>query len=292
MKLLMFGIVAIVISQASVSSISINLLPIKIEINNEISEYWTDTVKRASNAVKNKETSSTIEQVRIQRFLGFLEGRLDIAIPFWWEQCLANSVVFPDGNVTFPTVDHSPWEIYEKSNKEFDLSVSVVNDRVKIRRKPDQKASSLGIGGEIILSDQMSSRFINKQNGIINITAAIFDTDSCYIATPAQGDLPGVNILCLRRNDATKRWEIELPNYTSDYYRGSTSWFSELAFSKNRVLVFSICDVGLSIVSIDKSGGDSSIILSWSNEGKGFPFNGNGIGKEKNHVVTGVDTGK
>jgi hypothetical protein len=73
MKLLILGFVAIIISLASEGFISISLLPRTIEIDNEISEYWTSTIRRASDAVKNEKTSSIIDQAGIQRFLGFLE---------------------------------------------------------------------------------------------------------------------------------------------------------------------------------------------------------------------------
>jgi hypothetical protein len=93
------------------------------------------------------------------------------------------------------------------------------------------------------------------------LTSVIFDGDLVYLAMVDEEDPTG-RVMCFSTNKNRIVWTVELTDYASTWYRGSTAWFIELSKSKNGILAFHACDVGFLIEEIESVSGKKRCVMS------------------------------
>lgn len=239
-----------------------------------IENYWRNLVSRIEPPRGNKSVS--IDQSLANRFLGYIEGMTKSSVPQHWERCVLNARIFPNrfaltpirGDVVlrFETVDCAPKDhlLDERASKADDeIQVELVGTRVNVERNP--RTDSFGIAGKFLVPEEISEHLIDKKAGLIKLSSVVFDETSVYFSVP-NSDLPGATIFCFDKNTKELIWRSTLRNYVGLEFRASSSWFTELVFADNKVLAYSACDAGLSIIELSKKTGDQQILFVWSQE--------------------------
>ena len=92
------------------------------------------------------------------------------------------------------------------------------------------------------------------------LTSAIIGDDKSYLAFIDRTDVTG-RVICVDTKTGIVSWESEMKDYISEWYRGSTEYFIQLASNSDSVLLFHICDLGCLIEQIRKSDGSKTTVL-------------------------------
>jgi hypothetical protein len=267
-----------------------------------IQKYWTNLVRTIEQPSGNRWVP--LDNRLVRRFLGYIEGKTDSAIPHSWEKCFLAAEVIrdiesdpsfnrfyaPDKSagairdiktdqrtkenvlLRFDTTEFSPRGYFDNTDEdtEYDgFHFRVANGRIKIWTRPT--CPKFGEPGSFEFPEAASESLIDQKNKLIHVNSVIIDGNFVFVASPSLCDdecLPGATIRCFNRSDNKLVWKSRIENYVGFEFRGTTSWFSVLALSRNSLLVFSACDTGLSIERLNKEDGKGETLFVWPEEKK------------------------
>src|SRR5262249_12006799 len=112
-----------------------------------------------------------VDKATAARFLGFIEGRLGVRMPKWWEECVADAYRFEDTGPVFPA-DPSERPNHEIKNPYLALPRG-------ISRTIDKGRTTLRSGkDEIQLPPVIVEDYLEGQHNL----AVLIDRDVCLLA--------------------------------------------------------------------------------------------------------------
>jgi len=137
-----------------------------------------------------------VDAQAISRFLGFVEGRLDIQLPTWWEETIASATLDPTGRIVpgFPQrwlTDDTPQDFPELAKLE--QTQSPTHTRVRIGKQT------------VLLTPEV---FEIRGKAMAN-TAGYLDEDVCILALHSDSG-QSYSLLCLDRRTGGIRWKSEV----------------------------------------------------------------------------------
>jgi hypothetical protein len=138
-----------------------------------------------------------IDSARMQRFLGFVEGRLALPIPGWWEDTLLEARAYGPSNIFFP-----PREIIVYQKTDIDLLSA---PGTSVRKK----------NGEVLLSNgkqavTIQASVLHEDRGrTARYLTPLIDKECCYLAIHADRASP-YSLLCVGRKKGNIRWSSDV----------------------------------------------------------------------------------
>jgi len=112
-----------------------------------------------------------IDSARLQRFVGFLEGRMPVSLPMWWEQSVAEARAFSRSVFVFSN------ESFRKRGVEGPWGIASRNEGVFVFK---EEHVQLVVGDEkVSLSEPVANyvQSVTNRNSGLQLSAAITDTD-------------------------------------------------------------------------------------------------------------------
>lgn len=201
---------------------------------------------RAGLPSEDLEDACKIKEAALQRFIGFVEGRVGITVPDWWEKAMMNARAYSRSNVFFekPTL-----EKYKKTSGGFRAP------------KPIQV---IGDDGSFTITDGVSLAILGKAlceysekhlNGEID---AMFSDARCYIVVHANRCSP-YRLFCTENKSGRIVFEKSVwASAQSGHYSGVGWHWVDILVVKGRVWVFGVGDDGAYLESFDTRSGVST----------------------------------
>lgn len=186
---------------------------------------WIEFVSAATEP-KDGERRKTVEPFRAHRFLGFVEGRLGVSVPRFWETTLlsARPDVYLDGNrpdngsVTFPRQDHL---FYQKT--ESGLSAP---PGVSLKEGPEDWL--LTVGNKSIrlpvslLKELTDGHLPDGYRECIGVTA-LLSADDCYLVLHSVACEP-YKLVHLDPRTRKVRWKVDVEAHVRGFVTGGTTY--------------------------------------------------------------------
>ena len=165
----------------------------------------------------------------VQRFLGFVEGRLRIALPRFWEAAIRDVMAYDRFEISFSDIPLKP-----------DHTIPLVAiERSNMSQRPEEKKIELKLPGESLI---VASQSFHKAATEFGITLSAFlARKRCYVAI--YHCLPGrYSMWCIDRKTGEVLWRTDV------WVAGSLPAFSgfdnshvtQIMVDVDRVLVFGI----------------------------------------------------
>jgi hypothetical protein len=191
------------------------------------------------------------------RFLGFVEGRLHVALPQSWQQCVLKCTLLCNGFLLFPSQEYSPWR-KEAADDMSSTPSRVPAMRVYVEGNDVNVSVSTGLyrsaggDGDITLPSDLSAKLISAQ-ATSEISSVLFHKDDVFIAV--MSDRPVVGTLyCISKGTRKIRWTLPIVIVDPEMnWKGVTTWYTELRLHDDSLVLFHCCELGIGVegVSID-----------------------------------------
>ncbi len=284
-----FGVCSVVIRQAEQVETSKlptysqqeQLLQIKLYSDNiaeSLEAAWGRVLAKLRSDAVNHPVGSRyiVSQETIQRFLGFVEGRLQVVLPGAFSETLKDTEIWWTGQVHFPVYNHS---IVAKSrNAELrhrmlpTMSVVREGDAVRVIVATGN-FPSMGLDGSVLLPSELSKLVTTDtdtdtdtdteevlEDEKLPISSALFTPEYVLIAL-VDDDRPGGKLIRLDKIGNKVRWSKEMSEYAGDSYRGGATWFTEIRAGREQIVLFHTSETAF---GIEGFGIDGELLFQFS----------------------------
>jgi hypothetical protein len=181
---------------------------------------------RISVPEKRQPSQLDVDRTRLSRFIGFVEGRLCISLPPWWEETVLNAQAFERANIFFTV---QPQLLYPKRG----LGFLMPRDTTLINT---QQQAVLQVRGESV---RIPAKVL--ENGRTHsgpCLSAFLDRDRAYVAMQSDCCDP-YQLICIDRRLGNIVWEAEVwASGGGIFYCGPSYHVVSISVADQRVLVF------------------------------------------------------
>ena len=141
-------------------------------------------------------TPERVDPQAVSRFLGFIEGRLDIQLPTWWEETIVSATLDPTGRIVpgFP----QRW-LTEDSPKDFP-------ELAKLEQTQSRTHTRVQIGKQAVL---LTPEVFEMRRKSLANTAGYLDQENCILALHSDSG-ESYSLLCFDRRTGEIRWKSEV----------------------------------------------------------------------------------
>lgn len=222
---------------------------------------WERVATAARHKVVNGPARSRygMPQKQLQRFVGFVEGKLGVSIPKSFLENLENAEIFWNGDIYFPTQAFSPWRIFDQQKTNIlpssmpSLKMAMGENLIKIFVATGNFPSA-GEDGTMVLPAKLSEQLSKGGKGkMLPISSALFTKDRMFVAVVGD-DEPGGTLWCLSRSTRKVIWSKEFVAYAGESYRGTTEWFTEIRINAETIVLFHCSDTAFGIEGFNLEG--------------------------------------
>src|SRR5262245_44628863 len=169
-----------------------------------------------------------VEKTAAARFLGFIEGRLSVAVPKWWEASVSEAFRPGDDGEILAGQPKSPYRVIKKPRLSITSSVS---------REVSNGVTTLSCGNQkVALSHEVTDRFVKKRTNL----AVLIHGDICVLA-PHSDVGYSYPLACIDRPSGKMGWEASVWGLAVE--GGATgTWFqyAEIVANHDRVFVIGV----------------------------------------------------
>lgn len=219
------------------------------------------------------------------RFLGFIEGRLGVSTPHYWQRCVESATYVGTGPISFPTTFIAPWyslsgsSLASPEGLKLDLGApgsnvaqfTTDNGRVvvslKTAAKTPKEIDKL-VGKEARLPPALSKLILaSPEPPTFMISDVLFASRSLYLAEIDSESSTTSRIHRLSIDDkgaAEIDWSTKLPQYGPAVFKGDGNWFTQIAIDDASIIAFSCSQWGISIDRIDKASGEHEPLFNYT----------------------------
>jgi len=223
------------------------------DIGQALSASWLRTKVAVSNmllnetprARRNTPTNSS------QRFLGFVEGLLQVSIPAAFSENVVKSEGLWNGLIRFPIQDINPWS--DDENIDIGMAVDIpafsiiINDKKISASVGTGGFPTCGLDGHIDLPEQLAQRILAGCEGdYVPVSSVLFTKEFVFIAVVSDG-IPGASVTCISRSDRKIVWDRKSIAYATENYSGNGNWFTELRINNNMIYLFHVCETSIGV---------------------------------------------
>jgi hypothetical protein len=194
-----------------------------------------------------------------ERFLGYLEGRLEVALPGAWCECVKHAEMLRNGHVRFATLEHSVWNDLARRRVDGPRSMPLVG----VVEAEDSITLHLGVGdyptagsdGSMTLPTWLVKKVRESQVGdVVPISSVLFDGRGQALVAVTSTELPGGEIYCLSKSNGSKLWSKPMIEYAGHSYKGVGNWFTEMRLKGGVLILFHCSDAAIGIEGLDMDG--------------------------------------
>ena len=173
------------------------------------------------------ETVKVVARSAGARFLGFVEGRLGITVPKWWEACATDAFRIDDkGDSLFSGDPPNPYD----ENKERPILVS---PGVSVRVTKEKTMLRCG-NDEILLARDLASKYVKEQSHL----CVLIESETLFLAPHHYAGF-SFPLACIERSTGSRKWEAKV---WGGGIEGGTSgvWvqYASIIGKEDRVIVF------------------------------------------------------
>jgi hypothetical protein len=210
-----------------------------------LDEAW-DRIRRAIPEKEGKESKREVDGRLLQRFLGFLEGRLRVNLPKQWERSVGAARAFHRDNIVFD-VDRKRRMIRGTHGFYLDRQ-----NKLNVRRNSAELVvDRVSIG---IPMDAYKRLTAMKPTHRCSQLSVLVSGDRCFIANYANTGTPFF-LLCLNRTSNEVEWQSEAKGSGVGAYLGVGSHAVYLAENDESIVAFGVEGISIHIEGFDKKSG-------------------------------------
>jgi hypothetical protein len=190
----------------------------------------------------------SVEPAVIQRFLGFVEGKLGMELPKWWELFAIRARVYASGVWFYPAPKMS----------------SIVKD-AKIRKTAGNYVVTQ-LGDSFTVKARILDSAPDPSDGGV---AASLDASRCFLASYDSDRGFSFPLICVDRNTEKLLWKARVWACDRKFSTGIGYHIVSLRVTKSRIVVFGADPGGMYIEAFDIKTGDNVLRFStcwWSSE--------------------------
>lgn len=206
---------------------------------------WVEAVRETTKAPEGDKAS--VLHSRMQRFLGFVEGRLQVAIPQVWEESVANASQSEGGWFYFPIVKT---KIYARTSAGFRIHGAKNAEKEGDRLIVSWEGESVSLPFKLIE---------NEDTGGYDVISCALSSDKAFIAF--HRDWPGpMRVICVDRKTSGVAWSAEIDVDDGFRFRsGRGHHYVMIVPEAERILVFGAAGRVIHVESLQPKDG----IVAW-----------------------------
>jgi hypothetical protein len=198
---------------------------------------------------KDKVNPKLDQPIAVARFLGFIEGRLRLSLPDWWEEAVEAAFLGGCGRVV-PGVP-KPWPYHVVPFRDWTIGMPLgqsiqENDKAVVLKSGDETAA-------------VSAVFVKEHFGKPECLSILIDKDRSFVAYHNDFGY-SFSLLCLDRKSGNLIWKATVWDWANDLGT-SGPWYDHVAVVGNDQRVFVIgCGVSCFYIEAFERASGKSII--------------------------------